>query len=178
MLVGSGSPVRLVTAANRQSPRAGDGARGGLRRSRRTGRQGSGHLRERVSGALQFILPAPFVFQLQRSVAVLLLVLVFSTYVCMYERAVVIAQHGAALSNIAFMVHQEDGVVAADTQLGQGSSRDRDRDRSAATAAGNENSNKKIKYCRRQVLLFISTMIIFSVYHYYLLLPLLLSKSN
>ena len=82
--VGSGSPVRLVTAANRQSPRAGDGARGGLRRSRRTGRQGSGHLRERVSGALQFILPAPFVFQLQRSVAVLLLVLVFSICVCMY----------------------------------------------------------------------------------------------
>jgi hypothetical protein len=115
----------------------------------------------------------------------LLLVLVFSTnvcmYVCMYERAVVVAQHGAALSNIAFMVHQEDGVVAADTQLGQGSSRDRDRDRSAVTAAGNENSNKKIKYCRRQVLLFIRTMIIFPVYHYYfrpLLLPLLLSKSN
>ncbi len=84
MSVGSGSPVRLVTAANRQSPRAGDGARGGLRRFRRTGRQGSGHLRERVSGALQFILPAPFVFQLQRSVAVLLLVLVFSICVCMY----------------------------------------------------------------------------------------------
>eukprot|EP01036_Dinobryon_divergens_P026856 gene26856-35548_t len=68
---------------------------------------------------------------------------------------VVVAQHGAALSNIAFMVDSDDGAAATDTHLGQGSSSSSSSSGLRATATvvnGEQHANKKPRHCKKQVI--------------------------
>ena len=67
----------------------------------------------------------------------------------------VVAQHGAALSNIAFMVDPDDEAAAADTHLGRGSS---SSSGTATTTSKEEHVNKKPRHCRKQVLLLTSML--------------------